>query len=467
MALANVNPVQLSFKQWLAMEEIARRTNYIAYRQYYDGDHPTQLTERQRKYLALRTDVNFCANYCQVVVDALAERLKVSGFVCKDNALSELIADWWRENRMDEVQNDVHAATIRDGDTFVIVEWDNDLGRPRFVHNLANDGTAGVQVTYSDEGKVPLFATKRWVTVVGGNAGKERRLNIYFSSWVEKYISHDDTESGEWRRYQEPGEPWPLPWVDREGRPLGIPVIHFRNKGGGQSHGLSELANVTPLQDALNKILIDYVAACDSTGFQMIFISGHDPETNVEVGPGRFIWTESPDARAQVLRAADMRGLKDSMSDMVIQVAGVSRTPQYYFQGIGEPPSGESLKAQETGLVSKAKNRQVSFGNSWEDVLRMGIKLEQTFGKSKPDAGLIECQWRDPETRNDESHLRTLYIKYQLGVPKEQLWAEMGYNKEMIDKMEQMLKEEGERPAPGSISPFFRGDQNVGSQNMS
>jgi len=440
MALVRTNPVQLSFKAWLALEETARRANYIAYRDYYDGDHPTQLTDRQKKYLEIKGDTTFCANYCSVVVDALAERLTVTGFTCENKGAQEVIATWWLENRMDEVQNAVHLAAVRDGDTFVMVDWDEDGGIPAFIHHLANDGSAGVQIVYDDDGKTVLFATKRWLTIVGEGAGKERRLNMYFPDRVEKYVSHDDSEAGDWRPYREEGEAWPLPWVDATGQPLGVPVVHFRNRPAGQTHGLSELANVIPLQDALNKALIDYIAAMDTTAFQLIFVSGFEPAI-LTIAPGSLLWSENENAKATALPASDMAGLHGALADIVVQIAGVSRTPQYYFQGMGDPPSGESLKAQETGLVSKAKKRQVSFGNSWEDVMHLGAKLAETFGRQRVEPGHVSAEWKDPETRNELIHLQTLESKSKLGVPEEKLWSEMGYDDEDISKMQAMKAE--------------------------
>jgi len=400
------NPVEMSFKEWLALEEKARRANYVAYRSYYEGDHPTQLTDRQKKYLELKSDARFCANYCQVVVDALAERLSVTGFVCENKQAQPLVADWWRLNRMDEIQGNVHTATVRDGDSFVMVDWDNDEGLPRFTQHLASDGTYGVQMTYDDDGQTVLFASKRWVTVLGANAGKQRRLNLYFADRIERYVSNDDQDAGDWQPYQTEGE---------------------------------------------NKALIDLIAAFDTTAFQMLYVIGFDPGVST-LGPGSILWNENENGQVGVLPASDMAGLRGGLADIVVQIAGVSRTPQYYFQGLGEPPSGESLKSQETGLVSKARDRQVRFGNAWEDVLQIGLALQVAFGNGTAESGHIEAQWRDPETRNEEAHNRALKLKAELGIPTRQLWSEMGYNDEQIEKMEaEQAEAEAERQTLGAM----------------
>ena len=56
-----------------------REGRYRAYREYYDGEHDTQLTDRQRQYLQLKVGEEFNGNYRPIVVDALVERLTVTG----------------------------------------------------------------------------------------------------------------------------------------------------------------------------------------------------------------------------------------------------------------------------------------------------------------------------------------------------------------------------------------------------
>jgi hypothetical protein len=54
----------------------------------------------------------------------------------------------------------------------------------------------------------------------------------------------------------------------------------------------------------------------------------------------------------------------------------------------------------------------------------------------------ITIVWKDPETRNDKALLETLKIKADLGVPKQQLWTEMGYSADEIEHMQEMVDEE-------------------------
>ena len=97
-----------------------REDRYRAYREYYDGDHDTQLSDRQRQYLQLKVGEEFNGNYCPIVVDALVERLTVTGFET-DEAAQEVFWEWWKLSRMDHQQGIVHTAAVRDGDSFVLL----------------------------------------------------------------------------------------------------------------------------------------------------------------------------------------------------------------------------------------------------------------------------------------------------------------------------------------------------------
>src|SRR5690606_18235452 len=127
--------------------------------------------DRQREYLAIDSQFEFAVNYLRLPVDLCVERLSVAGFDGPEGIGGEdgLLAEWWQANRMDGTQNQAHRATIKDGDAYILVEWDNERGIPVFSLETAYDGTEGAKVHYLDNTRRRMtFASKRWT---------ERRLN--------------------------------------------------------------------------------------------------------------------------------------------------------------------------------------------------------------------------------------------------------------------------------------------------
>lgn len=280
----------------------ARREQHktlVTMRDYYDGDHPTLLTDRQREFLHHRGRFKFCMNYCRLVVDAVVERLHVTGFQSEDQRLAAWLGRLWALTRMDAISNAVHLAAVRDGETFLMVDYDPAADRPRFTLNFADDGSGGVSMQYDDAWQ-PVYAAKRWTVDAGAGAGRLRRLNLYYPDRIERYVS--TTAAPFWQPYRADGD-WIVPWLDREGQPLGIPAVHFCNRDQGTPYGVSEISDVIPLQDALNKLLIDLIAVADTNAFPLLVALGFTVPEEFTISPGALVQVPPASMGRPILRS--------------------------------------------------------------------------------------------------------------------------------------------------------------------
>ena len=454
-----------------ANKQQANEDAYIMYREYYDGEHDTQLTERAAAFLETDPLQEFNLNACPIVVDAKAERLTVTGFEADQHA--EEYWNWWQHNDMDGEQGLVHLAAVRDGDAYVMAEWDSENKRPRWSFELAYDGGEGVKVHYSKERRKEIaFASKRWVIDEGGNnAGKSRRLNLYYADHVEKYISTDGEMTGQWQPYFEEGappasengsqpttaqggqlRPGALPhtmtawywWTDTQregGKPLGVPVVHFKNLDQGYAHGKSELKDVIPIQNALNKSAIDLVLEADIAAFRLLTMIGDDP-SDLTLHPGAWIYSENPDTKIGALEAGNLDALIRVKDSFFMDIARISRTPISYFQITGQRPAEGTLQQEESGLVSKAERCQTDFGNTWVRLIKLSRRMHNAFaGDGAETLGedeAVECVWKDAQTRNRLEHLQSLLLELQIGVDDETVQAEAGYNEAQIAKFRRL-----------------------------
>jgi hypothetical protein len=440
--------IKRSFLDDLNNRERARQDGYIKARQYYDGIHNTQLTDRMREFLHIDVEQDFTANYCPTVVNAKADRLKVTGLKVEDDEQAEILWSWWRKNRMDRKQGIVHLTAGRDGDSFVLVEWDKEANMPRFNYEPAF-ASEGVMVYYSEERRDEIkFASKHWQIKHGGDAGTTSRLNLYFPDRIEKYISKHDISSGDWMPFNKEDEidsieeghigmagvSW---WTDTRkegGNPLGIPIVHFKNNDTGESFGTSDLAKVMPIQDAVNKSLIDVLAASDSEGFGQLIGYGTLKWESMKTGGGAITATtlKKGDANLERLEAGDPSNLMAVYNNMVIEIARITGTPLSYFQQTGHVAAEGTMKQQEISLVSQVEKSQTDFGNSWEDCFIIARRLSNAFSDNNPELDedqIIDTVWEEAESRNDKVQAETLSIKVdKLGVSKEQAQLEMGYD---------------------------------------
>ena len=199
---SGLNPVTESLMQWIQQQAEDRREDYDMARRYYDGDHDTAITDRLKKFLPPR--LAFRDNYMNVVVDSLAERLKVIGFDAENETFAGWAWDLWRKNRMDYTQVVVHTETIMLGDSYLLCDWDAEKAQPRWTHQVAEM----IIPHYNEATREIDWVSKKWLQHPNIGEDPETRLNLYFPDRVEKYVArggvwathHDDTD-----------EQWPVP----------------------------------------------------------------------------------------------------------------------------------------------------------------------------------------------------------------------------------------------------------------
>jgi hypothetical protein len=452
---------KLSYLRWVDDSETGEAAFVRTLREYVAGEQPTYTTERQKAFLGLKAkdaDHLFAHNLCALVIDAVVERLMVERFELKeevslpDDANPATLAErWWEDNRMDAGQDDVYEAACRDGAAYVMVDWDSGEQRPRWTVNTVWDGTQGVKLLYnSNDGKAD-YALKQWTitdSIVPGEKGRVRRT-YYFPDRVEKYITTKDSNAGlagtKWEPTQDPGDPgWPIVWRDARGEPLGLPVFAFENIGG------SEIAQLLPIQDMLNKSDLDLVACADSSGFRLLYASGvsqtTDPVTGEEkalqISPGQLVRMSDPAARLGAIEPVDSNSLIRTSKYWVETAAGVTRTPQYLFQALGaEMPSGESLKMQEVGLVHKCERKQRVWGNVWENVIYLSAKLYNLYGGGAVADVPISCEWLPAEMPADplseeSARAATRKVNIDAGLPLATILRREGWTDDEIAAME-------------------------------
>jgi len=446
---------RIAYLRWAASAKDEEAERVRLWRDYAAGDHPTYLTDRQEEFLGLRRGEKYRHNICGLVIDMAVERLQLQGFAPLDEgaqALADMGKAWWDANRMDATQDVIYRAAARDSVAYVMVDWDGD--HPRWTVHYAWDGTQGIYPCLDSGTGAVAFYVKRWVIYnpLNKELNGRTRMNLYFPDRIEKYITTRTSNSGiggtMWEEFQDEGDAgWPIPWTDARGEPLGFPLVAFENPGG------SEIQDLMPIQDMLNKADLDLIAATDSAGFRILYVTGVPPKVNkgtgeeepLTLGPGKVLRFTDAAARIGAIDPVDLSQLIAVARYWIMVGAGITRTPQYLFQAMGaDQPSGESLRMQEMGLVAKYMRKQKVFGNAWEDVLYLSAKLWNMYrpGEAVP-GGRVQTQWAEVTVKDEAALMQALLQKLQMGVPEKQLWAEMGYDQATIEMFEASRETEG------------------------
>lgn len=425
------SPVQLVKR--LETELTARQVTLQRLQDYHDGKHRLAFTSEKFRQAFGGMFASFADNWCQLVVDAVEERLNVEGFRHGADPTADADA-WaiWQRNGLDADSQLAHSESLIKGDSYAIV-WADDEGQPKVTIESPRD----VIVSYKHgDRKCRKAALKRWQDDDG------YRATLFTDEFIYKFKKNDKA-NGEWVAHVEPNEPWPLV------NPLGVvPVVSLVNRASLTSpYGQSEFMNVIPQQDAVNKLLADMLVASEFIAFPQRYVTGMEiPEDEngqtrapFQIAIDKLLIAEDPAAKFGTLSAGDLQNYVTGIETLVQHIASQTRTPPHYFYLGGNFPSGDAIKSAETGLVAKARRKMRFYGEAWEEVMRLCFKV---LDDPRGDVTNGETIWGDPEYRSESELADALVKRSSIGVPRQQLWEDAGYSQTQISRFHAMEAED-------------------------
>ncbi len=429
---------------WLAYLEkklAAQQREIQIYEDYYDGRHRlafATLKFRQSFGYLFRA---LADNWCELVVDAPVERLSVEGFrFGKDDPGNQDAWDIWQANGLDSESVMAHTEAVKDGRSYVLVGDDEyGTGYPSITVEHASQ----VVVEHAPGNRrIRLAALKKW----RDDAGYEY-ATLYLPERIYKW------ETKEPSRYA-PTDGVSKNWVPRAGEESGrnktapvVPVIPLYNNPTMLGDGRSDLKPAIPLQDAINKELADMLVASEFGAYIQRWVTGLQVDTDSK-GPtsdmelkfavSRLIVAEDEKAKFGQFQATDLNNYVVAIAMLLQHLAAQTRTPPHYLLGQIVNVSGDALKAAETGLVAKVRRKQIDFSDSWEEAIRLALKLK---GGAQPEKPMnAETIWRDPEYRSEGEMVDAALKRRALGVPLEAIWEMIGASPQQVESWAEKLQ---------------------------
>lgn len=408
------------------------------YDEYYDGRHRLAFATSKFREAFGSLFAAMADNWCQVVVSAKVDRLKVQGF--RFGAQPQADDDaWaiWQWNGLDAESNLAHTEAVKLCESYWLVEPParGSSDPPRIT---AEHPSQVIVATAPGDRRQRVAALKKWRDDDG-----YAYANVYLPQHIAKWRSPTKLRSGsqkiQWsRRQDDPGG----------ANPLGVvPVIPLRNNPSMLGGGQSDLAPVIPLQDLINKFLSDMVVGSEFMAFPQRVAMGIevpiDPDTGqptraaeLKATQSRFWAFANENARIGEFSAADLGNYKTALDLVVQHLSAHSRTPPHYLIGQIVNAAGDALKAAETGLVSDVKDKQTDFGEGHEEGMRVSfLALGDTVRASAFDAETI---WADPESRSEAEKVDAATKLLAVGVPEEVCWERVGFSPQEIARMKTM-----------------------------
>jgi len=432
--------VPLSPEWWIARlyKRIqAQREEFDFFDAYYRGDHPLpwlapQARDEFRRILRMTR-----SNYMGLVVDAQVERMTVEGFRV-DPESEEPDKDAWRIWQANNLDSDFDQGMLEAGicgrSFLQVAPNEQDSSAPHIWVEHASQAT--VEYEPGTNRRERAAALKAW----NDDWTDELHAVLQLPDRIYKFKAHKppsgSTSNPVWEERDVKGE-------QANGNRLNplrvVSMIELPNNPRLLSGGVSELADVTDVQDRINKTIADRLITQDYGAFPQKWASAWPDEdeagvpNTIDIGRNRMVTTEVAETKFGQWDAAPLDPYSMAKREDVKDIASRTRTPAQYLLGEMSNVNGETLKASESGLVSKVRQRRRAYGEGAEEAQRIA---RQAAGL--PAAGAsMETIWSNPEFRTEGELTDSVVKKLQSGIASlRQARTDVGYSETTIRRLE-------------------------------
>ncbi len=341
-------------------------------------------------------------NVLDLVISAVAQSLYVDGYRAErepDDAPSWSV---WQANQMDARQTGVHRGALAYGVSYVTVL----PGDTAPV--LRGYSPRRMTTLYGEDGLWPMFALR------AEPSGREWLYRLYDDEAVY-YLSGSDRPDGE------------VLWLETRTHDLGVcPVVRFQNTMELDDEVRGEIEPLMPIQDQIDLTTFELLVAQHYGAFRQRYILGWTAESEAQQlkASAARLWTFE-DSKDEIavgeFAQTDLKGYLDSREASLRHAATISQTPAHELLGQMVNLSAEALVAAEASQRRKITEREMSFGESWEQVLALAGRIQGVEQGSG-----AQVRWRDTESRALSATVDALgKMAALLGVPVQELWEKI------------------------------------------
>lgn len=408
---------------------------------YYEG-RPTRLPwlpEQAREEFARLLRL-LKANYMGLVCDSTAEREHVEGFRIGDNPSADK-ATWalWQRSRFDAGSDQAILESLINRCSYLLVAPGRTSGDVPMIY-AEHPTQAIVEYEPGTAGQVRAAGLKVWLDDWTGKV----MATLYLPDLIYKFWA-DAPRGGvvlapTWGPRSVRGETWPARNVLGE-----VPLVPLENNPRLLAGGVSEIEDVVEIQDRICKTIADRLMTQDFGAFPQKWATGFPDEDaqgnkqRVDVGRNRLVTSDAVETRFGQWESAPLDPYSAAKREDVKDIASRTRTPAQYLLGELNNVNGSTLRAAESGLVSKVRQRMISHGDGFEEGARL---LRKAAGIGGDPSEIIETVWRNPEFRTEGELVDALQKMSTLGVPQEVLWERWGASQVEIERWKKLRDEQ-------------------------
>lgn len=367
------------------------------------------------------------SNIAAVQVNSLAERLRVTALV-RDGAEDKALWGDFTANDLDQRLGTAFRESLGLGSSYAIA-WDKTGRRkPRITVESAHQCIVEIDPATRET----TAGIKRW------SAGGKTHVSLLLGDGIVSFTADGESAQHGFKR------------TGAVDNPLGVPpIVEFRNGDRLLGPGTSEIDDLKPLIDALNKILADMLVGSEYYARPRRWATGVEMETDEETGQpinpfpegNRMMVSEESEARFGQLAAADLQSYEAAVKVLTSQIMAVSSLPAHYLgQLTGQVPGADGLRAAEAAITARAESKQSRLGRPVE---ALGRLMHAIRTGEDPEAVKVAVRWADPATRSVAQEADAVVKLHQAGLlPADYALARLGYDADQIAEIRKARRAE-------------------------
>lgn len=384
---------------------------------YYDGKQPLNYLAPEIAAQVGRRLSSLVINWPRTIADSVQRRTYVEGFrVGNAGSVDAELERLWQESDMDEASQLAQLDALVHGSAYLLV-WGNEQDplSPRITVESAHQMT----VSRFPGSRELRSALKRWTDWEWDYA------TLYLADAIFRFVK-PASSSGVVAK-------WQLEDVI-ENPLLAVPVVPLVNRPRLlKLDGESELTDVIPLADAVNKLATDMIVASEfhamprrwATGIQIP--SGGADKAQMQAEAAAYwdgatkgkTWLAGAGVQFGQFSEANLDNFVSAIQLLTAQIAAVAGLPPH-FLGINtdNPASADAIRAAEATLVERAQEKHRTWSGAYEQAMRLAVAARDGVPVASLDSDLrrMETVWRDPATPTPAQSMDAAVKGVQAGI---------------------------------------------------
>ena len=372
---------------------------------------------------------------CSLIVSAVVERMKVQGF--RDGGsekTDDMLWDWFQKSKLDARQQLLFNDSMVFGDGFLSVTPGGDTP----IFRVESPMNLSVQFDPED----PMLV-KTAAKVVGD-------MGWFYTDEVIYRLQYSRETITGWSVVGE---------LEHTGG--ATPIIRFPNRLDSRGRSMSEIQLVASIQRRIIQTTADRLLVQRAAAWKQRYVSGISVDTDADgnavapwnIGVDQLIVSEDVDTKFGEFGASSFKEHLEAVDLDIRQAAAVTQTPPHLIAPSAiSNISAEALVALEAGLASKVKDRQLTWGESFEEALSIGGRMV-----GQDVAYDTETVWADLESRSDAQRVDAALKLRSMGLPLPFLLERLGLSPQTNERVMASVREEQQMAADISASSFGLG----------